>query len=275
MKLGRRGFVVGAVVAVAASCRRTITQPPSVPPVAEVAPSATASEAVSSVPSPTTAAVAPTTEATTAAATDPLPEPTVEPTEAPVTPVVAQVLCRDAWGAAPAGPDDLRHTPTRVTIHHTAAVLADNREAPRRWRGYQRFHQEQGWSDIAYHVGVDRGGNLYELRAPEIPGDTFTDYDPAGHHLIVADGNFEEQAPSPEQIEAVSQAAAAACWTYGVDPATIGGHRDHASTSCPGQGLYDLLPAIRSRAANLLAAGISSTVVCGPAADARITTIEA
>lgn len=201
--------------------------------------------------------------------TDPVSEPPA------LVPVTAVVLCRDAWGAAPAGPDAKRHVPTRITVHHTASLLKDNREAPERWRGYQRYHQSQGWSDIAYHVGVDRGGNLYELRAADIPGDTFTDYDPAGHHLIVADGNFQDQQPTPEQVEAICQAAAAAAVTYSINPATIGGHRDHASTSCPGDALYDMLLAIRERVIQLVAGGIDGPIVCGPDADARIASIEA
>lgn len=272
MKIGRRGVLVGTAAAVIAACsRRDIftgapTDTPSVDP-------GTAAPLATTEPTPTaTPTAAATTEATTEATSTTAP---TEPADVVAAPVTASLLCREAWGAAPAGPDELRHTPTRITVHHTAAILTDNREAPRRWRGYQRFHQDQGWSDIAYHVGVDRGGNLYELRNPDIPGDTFTDYDPAGHHLIVADGNFEDQEPTPEQVEAIAQAAAAAAVAYGIDPATIGGHRDHASTSCPGGALYGLLPAIRERAAQLVAGGVSSAITCGPEADARITSIEA
>ena len=62
-----------------------------------------------------------------------------------------------------------------MTLHHTAVVLGDNRYAPARLRQHQRFHQdERGWIDIAYHVGVDRNGNIYELRTPELAGDTAT-----------------------------------------------------------------------------------------------------
>lgn len=259
MNLRRRAVLVAGVGAAFVACTRRTSGPDMASPVATIPPTTD--------PVPTSS---PTVATTEPPATSPPPEPT--PTLVPVT---AALLCRSAWGAADAGADDERHTPTRVTVHHTAAVFEDNRRAPSRWRGYQRFHQDQGWSDIAYHVGVDREGNLYELRHPDVPGDTFTDYDPAGHHLIVADGNFEEQAPTAAQVEAVAQAAAAACARYGVDPATIGGHRDHASTSCPGTALYDLLPAIRTRAAELLDAGIDVVTVCGDEADARIAAIEA
>ena len=79
----------------------------------------------------------------------------------------AVLLCRDAWGARPARSGGTPHTITRMTIHHTAVVLGDNRNAPARLRQHQQYHQDtQGWIDIAYHIGVDRNGNIYELRSP-------------------------------------------------------------------------------------------------------------
>ena len=75
-----------------------------------------------------------------------------------------------------------------MTLHHEAVVLGDNRNAPERLRKDQRYHQDQhGWIDIAYHVGVDRNGNLYELRSTEIAGDTATDYDTTGHFLVLCE----------------------------------------------------------------------------------------
>ena len=75
----------------------------------------------------------------------------------------ALLICRDAWGAQPARPGGKRHTVTRMTLHHEAVVLGDNRNAPERLRKDQRYHLDKGWIDIAYHVAVDRNGNLYEI----------------------------------------------------------------------------------------------------------------
>lgn len=259
--IGRRGFVVGSVAVVVGACSGRLRQPDAVSPVAPMSERAAPSSTPAPVPSST-----PSSSPTTGAP---------EPPPPPATPMVVTLLCRDAWDAAPARPTDDTHVPTRITIHHTAARFEDDTRAPARWRSYQAFHQQQGWSDVAYHVGADRRGHLYELRDPSVPGDTFTDYDPAGHHLIVADGDFDAQDPSPEQVEAVAQAAAAAATRLGLDADAIGGHRDHASTSCPGEALYAALPAIRQRVAELLAAGGADAVVlCGPEADARVAAIE-
>src|SRR5437868_3682887 len=52
----------------------------------------------------------------------------------------AQLLCRDAWGARPARSGGKRHTITRMTLHHEAVVLGDNRNAPAHLRQDQRYH---------------------------------------------------------------------------------------------------------------------------------------
>src|SRR5579884_911410 len=100
--------------------------------------------------------------------------PTTSPPSALST-TSARMICRDAWGARPARPGGRPHTITRMTLHHEAVVLGQNRNAPSHLRQDQRYHQDQlGWIDIAYHVGVDRNGNIYELRSTEIAGDTAT-----------------------------------------------------------------------------------------------------
>ena len=75
-----------------------------------------------------------------------------------------------------------------MTLHHEAVALGENRNAPAHLRQDQRYHQDQkGWIDIAYHVAVDRNGNIYELRSTEIAGDTATDYDTTGHFLVLCE----------------------------------------------------------------------------------------
>src|SRR5271165_4915183 len=127
----------------------------------------------------------------------------------PATSASALLLCRDAWGARPARPGGRSHTITRMTLHHEAVVLGDNRNAPERLRQDQRYHQDQkGWVDIAYHVGVDRNGNIYELRTPQIAGDTATDYDTTGHFLVLCEGDFDQEVVSEAQLHAAALAFA-------------------------------------------------------------------
>lgn len=185
------------------------------------------------------------------------------------------VLCRDAWGARPPGDGFVEHTIRQLTIHHSAVVLGDNRDAPSRLRQHQRHHQDQGWPDIAYHLGVDRNGNVYDLRPALFRGDTFTAYDPTGHFLVLCEGNFDREQPTDAQLEGAATAFAWASREFGVAPATLTGHRDHAQTSCPGDALYARIAEVRGRTEALVNAGVQRNDRCGPAAAEHVARIEA
>lgn len=191
----------------------------------------------------------------------------------------AQLLCREAWGARPARPGGRPHTITRMTLHHEAVVLGDNRNAPAHLRQDQHYHQDQlGWIDIAYHVGVDRIGNIYELRSTQLAGDTATDYDTTGHFLVLCEGDFDQEAVSEAQLHAAAAAFAWAAQNFRISSATLAGHRDFAQTSCPGANLYAHLSSgdLRRRIDGLLAAGgVDLQRFCGPDAAARVAAIEA
>ena len=189
------------------------------------------------------------------------------------------MLCREAWGARPPRPGGTPHIPSRLTIHHTAVTLGDNSNAPGRIREDQRYHLDtQGWIDIAYHVGVDRNGNTYELRNPELVGDTATSYDPAGHFLVVCEGNFDVEQVTEELLDGVALACAWAVHHFVISPDTLSGHRDFAATSCPGANLYAHIASgdMKRRIEDLVASGAGELQrVCGPEAAARVAAIEA
>ena len=210
---------------------------------------------------PTTTSSAPTTTTTT----------TVAPSATGL-----EVICKEAWGAmAPAGEFNT-HTIEQITIHHTAVVLEDNKLAPSRLRQHQQFHQNRGWPDLAYHFMIDAAGNVYEGRPIDAVGDTGTDYDPTGHLLICCEGNFDEQDLPSAQYEALVQMVAWGAAEFGVDPATVQGHRDVAATSCPGDRLYSLIADGRLTADVVAAQRLepSLAIRCGPNAIARVEKIE-
>jgi hypothetical protein len=191
----------------------------------------------------------------------------------------AQLLCRDAWGARPARAGGRPHTITRLTLHHEGEVLGSNRNAPGHLRQDQRYHQDQkGWIDIAYHIGVDRNGNIYELRSPQIAGDTATDYDTTGHFLVLCEGDFDQEAVSEAQLRGAALAFAWAADKFGVATETLKGHRDLAQTSCPGTNLYAHISSgdLKNRINDLRAAGgVDLQRFCGSDAVARVAAIEA
>ncbi|ORV92460.1 N-acetylmuramoyl-L-alanine amidase [Mycobacterium interjectum] len=166
-----------------------------------------------------------------------------------------------------------------MTLHHEAVVLGDNRNAPGRLRQDQRYHQDQkGWIDIAYHVGVDRDGNIYELRSTEIAGDTATDYNTTGHFLVLCEGDFDQEAVSEAQLHGAAVAFAWAVQNFRIATDTLAGHRDLAQTSCPGANLYAHLTSgdLKRRVNDLVSAGpVDLQRFCGPDAAARVAAIEA
>jgi len=227
---------------------------------------------------PSTSSPAATTASGAGLTTNPPPGPITSHLPAPSA-TSALLLCRDAWGARPAHPGGTPHSITRMTLHHEAVVLGDNRNAPGHLRHDQRYHQDQrGWIDIAYHVGVDRNGNIYELRSTEIAGDTATDYDTTGHFLVLCEGDFDQEVVSEAQLRGAALAFAWAAENFGIATDTLAGHRDLAQTSCPGANLYAHLSSgdLKRRINDLLAAGgVNLQRFCGPDAAASVAAIEA
>ena len=186
-----------------------------------------------------------------------------------------QRICRSAWGAEPPSGTFERHTISRMTVHHSAVLLAANTDAPRHLRAYQNDHQSLDWPDIAYHLAIDLHGNVYQLRPLWTVGDTRTSYDPAGHLLVLCIGNFEQQTVPAAQLNATADVLAWASTRFGVSPRTIRGHRDFAQTSCPGEDLYRYITdgTLRRRVARRTGT-VAMTDLCGLAGQRRVRRIE-
>ena len=188
------------------------------------------------------------------------------------------LLEKQAGGAQPEGEGFVSHSVSRITVHHTAVELITNSKAPARIRQHQTYHQSLGWPDIAYHVMIDRAGNLYEGRPMDYRGDTATSYDPSGHFLPCLEGDYNAETPTDVQIEALAQLCAWASTRWGIDPSAIGGHRDFASTSCPGAQLYDDISSgtLAARVSEIVVGGSSSlSYLRGADAAAVVAAIEA
>jgi hypothetical protein len=206
--------------------------------------------------------------------------PIALPSTTSAAPAAHEILCRAAWGAAAARPGGTTHTLNRMTVHHTEVVLGDNANAPARLRQHQRYHQDtHGWIDIAYHFSVDRRGNIYQLRSPDLVGDTATSYDPTGHFLVVCEGDFDQEEVSEDQLNGTALVLASAAQQFGIPTGTLAGHRDFSlTTTCPGTSLYEHITSgdLQSRVDSLLAAGpVDLAMSCGPEAAETVTEIEA
>lgn len=281
-RLSRRSFLgglvgaAGSAVLLGTAWNRSQSRPPA---------TASPVRAAGTEPPATTAAPASTTTAPPAESTVPPAESTVPPSSTTstttTTTTVPQrtvtVICPAGWGALPVAGDFRQHEFQRMTVHHTASFLESNDLAPSRVRMHQRFHQDRGWPDLAYHFIVDAEGNVYEGRPLNAVGDTGTAYDPTGHFLVSCEGNFDRQTvPAAQRARLVDLLTWAAA-TFGIEPATIAGHRDVAATSCPGDELYASIAdgSLVADVASVLATEqIDLTTVCGDEATALVARIE-
>ncbi len=178
---------------------------------------------------------------------------------------------RAEWGAD----ESLRTSPPQYAstiyagwVHHTVnANDYSSAEVPGIIRSIYAYHViSRGWSDIGYNFLVDRFGRLWEGRYGGI------DQPVIGAHTlgfntntfaVSAIGNFELVSPSASVIESIAALMGWKLARYGRDPEgmtqaldgtwrpVIGGHRDAASTACPGQYLYAKIPLIRDRAGQI------------------------
>ena len=152
---------------------------------------------------------------------------------------IVEVIPQSAWGLSPSLDNCRSHTISKISIHHSATLTESNASVPKHLQSYQRFHQKQGWFDIAYHFAIDLEGNVYQGRSTDCAGDTFTSYTPDGHLLIMLDGNFEQQKPTTEAWSSLVQMVSWGLQEYDIDSTQISVHKDLAATACPGKYLAE------------------------------------
>lgn len=197
---------------------------------------------------PSSSPVAPPTVQTT-----PTPAVVVNPSPSPVS--APEILSRDGWQAKAPLAGMKPHSPSRITVHHTAEPQKKDASIERKLQSLQNFSQrteklsdgrrKPAWPDVPYHFYVDVNGRIAEGRDIGYAGDTNTDYDPTGHILIVLEGNFEKEQPSAAQLQKLEQLLLWLSRQWRIPASEIKGHRDHAATACPGANLQKHLPRLR------------------------------
>ncbi len=115
------------------------------------------------------------------------------------------------------------------------------------------WHRDRGWTGMGYHylvrldASIERGRPRWALGAH----DEGENADSIGICVVYA------ETPSEDQLESLCGLLVDLHDIYGLVPAdsTIKGHRDNeppeTPTECPGDGLYNMLPAIRARVRGL------------------------
>ena len=180
-----------------------------------------------------------------------------------------QIFSRAQWGADESMRDkgSLHYYEVHAGfVHHTVNANDYTRaEVPAILRSIYAYHtQSRGWSDIGYNFLVDRFGRIWEGRyggidRPVVGAHTlnYNDYSFA----MSAIGNYDIKQPSQAMVQAYGALFAWKLSLHGVDASStkqwvgsryfeaINGHRDAASTACPGKYLYAKIPQIRKLAA--------------------------
>ncbi len=118
-----------------------------------------------------------------------------------------------------------------IIIHHSAAFMGTHT-----WGDIKEWHLRRGFSDIGYHFGVCLEDGLFRVkegRPLDKPGAHCR-----GHNKttigVCFDGNFEEERLPNGALVVGSQLVNALLVTFNLGPDNIIGHRELASTLCPG-----------------------------------------
>lgn len=155
------------------------------------------------------------------------------------------------------------HNPEYITIHHTAGRFDDVLAYTEFVYNYHTFGPDHGWGDIGYQRLVGRDADDGEIHHIEgrYSGDSSPGRDPWGSLWVIGAhvgdhntdnagisviGTYIDAAPDTETLAAIKAHAARTAYEIGLtDTSNILGHRDWASTECPGEALYALLSEIR------------------------------
>jgi len=168
--------------------------------------------------------------------------------------------------------------PTHVIMHHGASpdTYTDGYSIV---RSYWDYHvNTNGWLDIGYNYLVDKYGNIFQGRynpsntTQDVQGAHATSYNSYSIGICFL-GNTDVTNSTTVQLSKLEDLLA---WWFdwrGFDPTTsasinsqnlprVMGHRDVASTTCPGNNLYNLLAQIRTNTKNnIIACNSSCTAV--------------
>ncbi len=160
--------------------------------------------------------------------------------------------------------------PTKITIHHSAMLAADDgSDAESQLRAIQRNHiRDMHWADIGYHFLIDRMGRVFEGREFRFQGAHAGNGSTNRHNIgICLLGNFQPgrgggQFATRPQTEALLNLLLALTSRYRIPPARILTHREihpkgPGATACPGRNLLPLVSWIRKRFPDLVRSATS------------------
>lgn len=151
----------------------------------------------------------------------------------------AEMMSRSDWGARPPKNTQPLSVPVEnAFIHHTAGSMPSTRTGEHQlMRTIQSYHMKSK-ADIAYNFVIMPSGRVAEGRGWYRVGAATKSWNTRSLSVCWA-GNYQTTWPTPVSIEAGRRLLAEAMRLgYLTGDFAIRGHRDAASTACPGQYLY-------------------------------------
>jgi hypothetical protein len=153
------------------------------------------------------------------------------------------VITRDEWGAGPQRAETIPLPVQRLYLHHSVTPEWLGAEAA---RNLQDIARARGFLDISYSWLVDVAGNRIEGRGWGRAGAHTVGWNSTSHAICLV-GNFQDKVP-PDAMLAGAAALVRKHARVGPDRITHG-HRDVASTACPGDRAYTRIDDINQLAA--------------------------
>lgn len=142
------------------------------------------------------------------------------------------VLTRADWSAGPHRAGIIRTPVSRLFLHHTVTPFWVSTQAA---RNLQAIARSRGFLDISYSWLTDRQGNEIEGRGWGRDGAHTSGFNSTAHAISLV-GNLEAR-PMPAGMIRGAVRLVRRHRPYGPDRITHG-HRDVASTACPGYHAY-------------------------------------
>jgi hypothetical protein len=163
----------------------------------------------------------------------------------------AKFVAREEWGSKPDPiPASRKHKPKWITLHHAGVLWANSQDPAQFVRNMQAWGKKRPeieepprntyWPDLAYHFLIAPDGRIFEARPIEYEPESNTQYSLAGNIGVEMMGDFNQQRPSPEQLESAVRLTAWLVQELDLDVDHIRTHRDAApgQTECPGRDFY-------------------------------------
>jgi hypothetical protein len=184
------------------------------------------------------------------------------------------LVTRAMWQAKPPLPGMTAQEPASIVLHHSGVRSNPGPSVEQKMRGLQSFSQrpvhrargrtDASWPDVPYHFYLASSGRIAEGRDVRFAGDTNTGYDTTGHIQIALEGDFDTEAPTPEQMEALRTLLVWLTLAWTLDASRISTHKDHAATVCPGRNFMTALPNLLARVSVQRAAAVADLCRTSP-----------